>query len=158
VDDKIKLETLKSILDNAKAEYSIFTHDVSFTSAESGAKHFGISLAETTPTIILKAKDGYFAAIICGNTRISFKKLKQALGVSDISMADPQTVFNVTGAKIGEVSLVNSGLPTLIDHNVLKNENCYGGCGVPKTTLRINAHDLVKVTNAQILDFADVRS
>jgi len=157
MNDNEKLAALKNILDNAKAEYSIFTHDVSFTTAESGAKHFGISLAETTPTIILKSKDDYFAAIICGNTRISFKKLKQALGVSDISMADPQTVFNVTDAKIGEVSLINPTLTTLIDSNVLKNEYCYGGCSISKATLRINTRDLIKITNAQVLDFADIR-
>jgi prolyl-tRNA editing enzyme YbaK/EbsC (Cys-tRNA(Pro) deacylase) len=154
----IKLETLHNLLKNGHADYSILTDDCSIRSATSGAEQYGISLSETAPTLILKTKDSYIAAIICGDTRISFKKLRQILNIKDISMADPQTIFNITGAKIGEVSLVNPGLTTVIDTRVLQNKNCYGGCGVPKTTLRINTQDLVKATNAQIVDFTDPRS
>jgi prolyl-tRNA editing enzyme YbaK/EbsC (Cys-tRNA(Pro) deacylase) len=154
----IKLETLHNLLKNGHADYSILTDDCSIRSATSGAEQYGISLSETAPTLILKTKDSYIAAIICGDTRISFKKLRQILNIKDISMADPQTIFNITGAKIGEVSLVNPGLTTVIDTRVLQNKNCYGGCGVPKTTLRINTQDLVKATHAQIGDFTDPRS
>lgn len=156
--DSIQLNNLESLLKNQNVDYSIFTDNFSLETASDGAKHYGISLAETTPTLILKTKDKYYAAIICGNTRISFKKLKQALGVKDITMADPQTVLNLTGANVGEVSLVNREIITLIDNNVLKNKNCYGGCGVAKATLRINTHDLIRITNAQILDFTELRS
>jgi prolyl-tRNA editing enzyme YbaK/EbsC (Cys-tRNA(Pro) deacylase) len=154
----IKLEALHSLLKNENADYSVLTDDFSIKTATSGAEHYGISLNETTPTLILKTRDGYIAAIICGNTRISFKKLKQVLNLKDISMADPQTIFDITGARIGEVSLINPGLTTVIDANVLHNKNCYGGCGVPKTTLCINTQDLVRITNAQIFDFTDPRS
>lgn len=152
------LEKLNNLLQAEKANYTLYTHDTTFETAASGAQHFDISLGETTPTLILKTPNGYLAAIICGNARISFKKLKQALQVKDVSFADPETVFAITGAKIGEVSLINTGLPTIIDELVLQNKDCYGGCGVPKTTLRINTQDLLRITNAQIVDFTDVRS
>lgn len=153
-----KLESLVKLLQRENADYEIFSDDFTVATASSGAEHYGISLGETTPTLILKTKDGYFAAIICGNMRISFKKLKQALNLKDISMADPETILNLTGAKIGEVSLINPELTTIIDTNVLQNKNCYGGSGSPKTTLRINTQDLIKITNAQIFDFAELRS
>jgi Cys-tRNA(Pro)/Cys-tRNA(Cys) deacylase len=156
--DNLKLDQLDALLKSKNVDYVIFRDDFSLESAEAGAKHYGISLAETTPTLILKSKDQYYAAIICGNTRISFKKLKQALGVKEISMVDPQTVFQITGANVGEVSLVNAELITLVDNKVLSNENCYGGCGTPKSTLKINTTDLVNLTKAKILDFADPRS
>ena len=94
-----KLENLNSLLQREHADHSILTDDFSIETASSGAEHYGISLAETTPTLILKTKEGYSAVIICGNTRISFKKLKHVLNVKDISMDDPQTIFNITGAK-----------------------------------------------------------
>src|SRR5436190_11864518 len=112
------LQTLTNLLTAENADYSILKDDTTLTTASSGAEQYSISLNETTPTLILKTKDSYIAAIICGNTRISFKKLKQALDIKDISMADPQMILNITGAKIGEVSLVNPGLPTIIDSNV----------------------------------------
>ena len=148
------LQTLTNLLTAENADYSILKDDTTLTTASSGAQQYGISLSETTPTLILKTKDSYIAAIICGNTRISFKKLKQALNVKDISMA-PQTIFDLTGAKIGSVSLVNPGLTTVIDAHVLQNENCYGGSGVAQSTLKINTQDLIRITNAQIVDFAD---
>ncbi len=149
----MKLDNLRNLLQSEHADYSIHTHDFTIESAAMGAKHYGISLSETTPTLILKTNDGYMAAIICGNTRISFKKLKQALDVKDIRLADPKTVFELTGAKVGEVSLINPDLPTLIDKHVLQNQYCYGGSGVPKTTLKIKTQDLMRITNAQVLDF-----
>lgn len=152
-----QLEKINHLLKNEKADYSILVDDSTVETASDGAKRYGISLSETTPTLILKSKDKYYAAIICGNTRISFKKLKQALAVKDISMADPQAILDLTGSKIGEVSLINPGIATLIDNNVLKIKNCYGGIGVPKTTLRIDSHDLIRITNARVLDFTEPR-
>ena len=158
MNDNIQLNKLDDFLKSKNADYTIFRDDFSLENAADGAKHYGISLNETTPTFLLNAKDKYYAAIISGNTRISFKKLKQVLGVKEISMANPETVLNLTGAKVGEVCLINCELTTLIDQCVLKNINCYGGCGAPKSTLRINAQDLVRITNAQIIDFTEPRN
>jgi prolyl-tRNA editing enzyme YbaK/EbsC (Cys-tRNA(Pro) deacylase) len=158
MNDKEKLQHLDDVLKNAGADYSILMDDSSLKTALSGAQQHGITLQEPAPTLILKVKDSYIAVIISGNTRISFKKLKQILNVKDVSMADPQTIFELTGAKIGEVSLINAELPTLIDVQVLQNKSCYGGCGVPNVTLRINPQDLVKITKAQVADFTDPRT
>lgn len=156
--NEAKLSKLDNLLKNKNADYTIYKDSFNLESANEGAKHYGISLNETTPTIILKTKDKYFAAIICGNTRISFKKLKQALNVKDISMANPETVLNITGSNVGEVSLINVGMETLIDNNVTKNKNCYGGSGIPTTTLKINTIDLIRITNAKLIDFTEPRS
>ena len=73
-------------------------------------------------------------------------------------MADPETVITITGSKVGEVSLINDGIDTLIDSNVQNNKNCYGGCGVNKTTLRINTIDLIRITQAKLIDFTELKS
>ena len=155
---KNKLENLEDLLRKENVDYSILMDESTIATAMNGAQQYGISLSETTPTLILKTKDSYIAAIICGDTRIAFKKLKQLLNVKDISMATPQMIEEITDAKIGEVSLINPGLITIIDSNVLHNKNCYGGCGVSKATLCINTQDLIRITNAQVLDFSEKRS
>lgn len=156
-DNDLQLSKLDHFLKNENADYSIYQDSFNLESAEAGAKHYGILLNETTPTIILKTKDKYLAAIICGNTRISFKKLKQVLNVKDISMASPETVLNITGSKVGEVSLINNGIDTLIDNSIMQNKNCYGGSGISKTTLRINTMDLIRLTKAKLMDFTEPR-
>lgn len=146
---------LEKLLKEKKADYTIYTDRSTVRSAQEGADLYNIHLSETTPTLILKTKEKYYAAIICGNRRISFKKLKQALNVNSISMADPQTILALTGAKVGEICLINPDITTLVDIHVLENKNCYGGCGVPNKTLRINTQDLLRITNAEVLDFAE---
>ena len=153
-----KLENLNTLLKNEEADYSILTDSSTIETAAGGAQHYGISLSETAPTLILKTKDSSIAAIIAGTTRISFKKLKEVLQVKDVRMADPQAILELTGAQIGEVSLINPTLTTLIDLHVLQNKKCYGGCGVPKATLCIATQDLIRITNARIADFTELRS
>jgi prolyl-tRNA editing enzyme YbaK/EbsC (Cys-tRNA(Pro) deacylase) len=153
----LKLEELNKLLQSRDADYTIIDDNVSLKTASAGAEHYGISLQETTPTLVLKIDDEYIAAIICGNTRIVFKKLKQALQVKNITMANPQEVFAITGVQVGEVSLINPSLKTIIDSKVLENKNCYGGCGVLGKTLCIKAQDLMRITHAYVLDFAEVR-
>lgn len=151
----IQLEQLDKILKENNIDYSIYTDSFNVKSAQEGADLYNILLSETTPTLILKAKEKYYAAIICGNRRLSFKKLKQALKLQSISMADPQIILALTGARVGEISLINPGITTLVDIHVLENINCYGGCGVPNKTLRINTLDLIRITNAEVLDFSE---
>lgn len=154
--DSAALNKLEVFLKDNHADYKIYSDDLSVATAQVGAEHYGISLDETTPTLILKSKNKYYAVIICGSTRISFKKLKQALNIKDLSLADPETVLQLTGATIGEVCMINS-IETLIDEKVLANKDCYGGCGIPTTTLRINTQDLIRLTKATVLNFADPR-
>lgn len=150
-----QLDKLTKTLKENTADYSIYTDSSNVRTAQEGADLYKIHLSETTPTFILKTKEKYYAAIICGNRRISFKKLKQALNIQSISMADPQTVLALTGAKVGEISLINCDITTLVDIHVLNNKDCYGGCGVPNKTLRINTQDLIRITNAEVLDFSE---
>lgn len=150
-----KLDQLDKILKENNTDYSIYTDSVNVKSAQEGADLYNIHLSETTPTLILKTKEKYYAAIICGNRRLSFKKLKQALKLQSVSMADPQIILALTGARVGEISLINHGMTTLVDIHVLKNINCYGGCGVPNKTLRINTQDLIRITHAEVLDFSE---
>lgn len=147
------LDALENFLNEQKVDYSIYTDSRPIRSAQEGADLYNIPLSEATPTLILKANSKYYAAIICGNQRISFEKLKQTLALDSISLADPQTVLSLTGAKIGAVGLINEGISTLIDVHVLKNKSCYGGSGVPGKTLRISPKDLARVTQAKVLDF-----
>jgi hypothetical protein len=48
--ENIQLNTLDNLLKNTNADYTIFRDDFSLENAVEGAKHYGISLNETTPT------------------------------------------------------------------------------------------------------------
>lgn len=147
-----QLEKLKQILDEAGAQYEIFSHDETIVSASDGVESGFGSLEEMAPTFILNTERGYLTAIISGKTRLSYKKIKKALGLKNVSLASPEMVIQATGAQIGYVSLINPGLVTIIDPQVTNSPQVYGGCGIPRYTLCINPHDLIRITQAQVFD------
>ena len=150
-----RLDQLKQILKNANVNYEILTHDETIISAEDGVKSGIGNLAEMAPTMILETEKGFIAAIISGRTRLSYKKIKKMLGLKNISLAKPDEVLQVTGAEVGTVSLVNLELPTIIDSLIMDATFVYGGCGVPRHTLRIGPSSLITVTQAKVFDFTE---
>jgi prolyl-tRNA editing enzyme YbaK/EbsC (Cys-tRNA(Pro) deacylase) len=152
-----RLTALHTLLNYEKANYEIFKHAERLITATDGPNRGIGTMDESAPTFILKTKNGYIAVILKGNMRISYKKLKKSLGIKDISLASPEEVLQVTGSQIGAVSLVQTQLPTFVDQQLLNSEFCYGGCGIFYHTLKIRINDLIQITHATVLDFAEKR-
>ncbi len=151
--EQARLDRLRRILDAAGAEYAILVHAQAVSSAEDGFEQGFGSLAVMAPTFLLSSDRGWLCAIISGATRLAYKKLRQQLGLRNVALASPETVLHVTGAAVGTVSLVNPGLPVVVDARLAAMDTVYGGCGVPRHTLRIRVRDLIAVTQAQVFDF-----
>jgi Cys-tRNA(Pro)/Cys-tRNA(Cys) deacylase len=152
-----QIDQLRQTLDVAGIRYNILAHDITVVSADEGAKRGIGSLREMAPTFILKTEKGYLAAIISGESRLLYKKIKKQLGLKDVSLATPEQVEQVTGAQIGSVSLVNVGLPTIIDSRLVGMEFVYGGCGVCCHTLQIKVADLIELTKARVFEFTELK-
>lgn len=149
---------LRALLDPAGACYRILHHPETVASARDGADRGFGSLAQMTPTLILRSEYGYLAAIICGDTRLSYRKIKKHLGLRNVSMASPDQVLNVTGAAVGSVAMVNPGLRTLVDARVMEQAEVFGGCGIPNYSLAMGGADLARVTTAEVFDFTEARN
>jgi prolyl-tRNA editing enzyme YbaK/EbsC (Cys-tRNA(Pro) deacylase) len=146
---------LRGALEAAGVEYELIVHETTYHSAEDGAAAFGIDIAQMAPTLVLRTERGPMVATASGATRLSLRKLKQAMGLKNVSLAAPDEVHALTGAVPGVVPLVNPGLATLVDRRLLEQPWAYGGCGVPARTLKLRPVDLVAVAGAQVLDIAD---
>jgi len=146
---------LRQALDAAGVAYEVLAHEATLHRAEDGVAHFGVPLAQMAPTLVLHTERGPLAATVSGATRLSFKKIKKALGLRNVSLAPREEVVALTGAEPGVVALVNPGLATLVDRRLLEQPWAYGGCGVPARTLRMRPADVVAVTGAQVLDITE---
>jgi prolyl-tRNA editing enzyme YbaK/EbsC (Cys-tRNA(Pro) deacylase) len=104
-----RLTDLTRLLDASGARYEILIHDETIASAADGLAHGVASLSELAPTLILETEKGPIAAIISGETRLSYKKVKKHLGLKNVSLATREAVKDKTGADIGYVSLINPG-------------------------------------------------
>jgi Cys-tRNA(Pro)/Cys-tRNA(Cys) deacylase len=153
-----QLAALRALLDAAAARYRILGHDTTVHSARDGAAQGIGALAQMAPTLVLRCGQGYLAAIIGGDRRLSYRKLKKQLGVRDVSLVAPAEVPAITGAEAGAVSMVNPGLRTVLDTGLLAQDEVFGGCGVPRYSLALAPAELVRVTAATVLDFTEPRS
>ena len=152
------LDKLRTVCNHSNVDYELFKDKIPLKTATTGVVEYGINLYEAAPTLIIKADETIMAAIIRGDTRISFKKSKEFLKLTRLCLAKPEEIYNLTGSKIGNVSLINEGLKTLMDKKVLDNEYVYGGCGAPNHTLKIKVIDLIKTTNATVVDFTHLKT
>jgi len=142
------MEQLISVLNNQQIEYEILNHEKKIKSAQEGAEYFGIEIGQTAPTLILKTDKGYYSLILSGDYgRVDFEVLKNLLQIDEIKLAKPQEVEQVTGCKIGDVSLINPDLPTIMDRGLHRYPYIYGGAGVPQTTLKIRPQDVEQLNH-----------
>ncbi len=154
--DEERLRGLRQILETVGAHYEIFSHAETVLSAEDGVQQGVGRLDEMAPTLILETEKGLLAAILSGETRLSYKKIKKELGLKNVALARPERVYEATGAEVGTVCLINPGFLTVIDTQL--PDVVYGGCGIPRHTLCIHREDLIRVTQAFVFDLADTRS
>jgi prolyl-tRNA editing enzyme YbaK/EbsC (Cys-tRNA(Pro) deacylase) len=137
-----------SILDDFHAEYEIINHTKHLNSAQEGAEYFGIEIGQTAPTLILKTEKGFFSLILSGDHgRVDFDTLREKLSVEQVKLALPKEVERVTGSKVGSVSLINTELPTIFDHQLNRFQYVYGGTGLPQTTLKIRPSDVERIND-----------
>ena len=155
IQEPIRIVRLRETLNAARANYVIHAHVQTVQSAEDGVQQGFGGLANMAPTLILRADNSYLAAVIRGDTRIAYKKIKQALKIKNLRLAEPEGVKQVTDSEIGYVSLINPGIATIIDSRLMEMDTIYGGCGTPFYTLEIHPKDLMTLTQAQIFDFTE---
>lgn len=150
-----RLTALRSLLDGAGCRYEILAHETTVHSAEDGVARGMGALREMAPTFILRGDATFFAPIVSGATKLSYRKIRKALGLSNVSLASAESVFELTGSIVGTVSLVQRAVPTILDERLAVLSEGYGGCGVPGHTLRIRVEDLVRITRARVFDFTE---
>lgn len=139
------MEALLEVLAQHHADYAIIRHTPTLRSAQEGADYFGIAVGQTAPTLIVKSDKTYYAVILSGSHgRIDMNALEQLLHTGKLKLAKPEEVEQVTGSTIGSVSLINPGLPTILDRKLYGFPYVYGGTGSPGTTLKIAPEDLEK--------------
>jgi Cys-tRNA(Pro) deacylase len=125
----------------------VFRHTGQVTSLEQAAQERGQRPEQVVRSILFRVTEGEFImALAAGPAQISWKRLRQHLGQSRLTMATEDEVLSVTGYRIGTVSPF--GLPSpikiLIDPGVLKQEEISIGSGIRNTGILISTADLLR--------------
>lgn len=115
-------------------------------------KYFGLTLAESIPTLIMKTDSGFVAVLKKGDTKLDNNKLKKILNTQNLRMANDKEFEETTSVPVGAARVFNPGIKTLIDKSVFEKEFLNGGSGDFVHTFKYKASDLKKIPGNVVVD------
>lgn len=139
--------------------HTVFRHPQLVNSLEQAAEERSQRPEQVVRSILFRlGEDQYLMALVGGPAQISWKRLRQHLGQSRLTMASEEEVLAVTGYRVGAVSPF--GLPRpikiLVDPGVLAEEEISLGSGVRSVALVMKSADLLRaLEGAEVVELVE---
>tara|TARA_B100001741_G_scaffold32641_1_gene23312 strand:- start:212 stop:694 length:483 start_codon:yes stop_codon:yes gene_type:complete len=137
--------------------YKVIELDSSARTAKEAAKSLKTDVGSIVKSLLFRSQNNFFLCLVSGDKRCSLNKLKKIKNLKDISMANPQSVKEVTGFTIGGVSPIGhlEKIEIFIDNNLKRFEKIYAAAGHPHCVYKIDFENLIKITNGTVMDIAE---
>ncbi|HHY58213.1 MAG TPA: YbaK/EbsC family protein [Chloroflexi bacterium] len=141
-----RLPPVAAALDRLGIPYRLFTHAGPVESLEQAAHERGQRPGQVVRSILFRlAQDRFAMVLVAGPAQVDWKRLRQHLGQSRLTMASADEVLATTGYPIGAVGPL--GLPQplsiYVDDSVLAEAEISIGSGVRGTTVILQSADLL---------------
>jgi len=116
-------------------------------------KFLSIGPEKLVKTLIYQTEHGPIAALVRGDHDLNETKLRNVLNVQELTMADPETVSDVTGAPIGFAGAIGLKVRILADFAIKEMKNMVMGANKnDKHVLNVN-----EGRDFQVEQYADLR-
>ena len=126
---------------------------------ESAAQAVNAGAEQIIKSILFLVDDQPVLAIACGLSNIGRRAIADLYGVGKkrVKLASPEKVLDVSGYEVGAMPPFGHRQPlvTLIDRKVLDVSEAYAGGGAENTLVRLNPHDILRVTGAKVMDLLE---
>lgn len=116
----------------------------------------GVEPAAVVKTIVVRrGEQDYLFVLVPGDRTISWPKLRALLGVSRLSMPDPEQAKQATGYERGTITPFGSttAWPVIADEQ-MRGEITLGA-GEPGLAVAVDADDVIRVLGAQVADVTE---
>jgi len=117
--------------------------------------YLGLTLADGSATMIMRADDRFVAVVRRDDCRVDFDKVKKLLGVKTLRMANENEFVEVMNIPVGTARVYTPGLKTLLDKKLFEKEYLTGGSGSFTCSIRCRAEDYKKIPNSQVADVVE---
>ena len=102
-------------------------------------KFLSIGPEKLVKTLIYQTENGPIAALVRGDHDLNETKLRNVLNVQELTMTDPETVFDVTGAPMGFAGAIGLKVRILADFAIREMKNMVMGANKKdKHVLNVN--------------------
>ena len=148
-------EKARESLDREKIVYEVLEHKAVYTSEEA-AKVRGTQLKQGCKALICKADGSFIQVVVPGDKEIDLEKVKKELKLKDVNLANADDVKRIAGCSIGAVPPFGNlfGIKVYFDKKVQENDDVAFNAGLHTKSIRMKAHDLIRVTGGIVRDFA----
>ena len=139
------------------ASYKVMVLTSSARTAQEAAESLNTDVGSIVKSLLFKSENNFILCLVSGDRRCSLNKLKKIKQQKDISMANPQSVKEVTGFTIGGVSPIGhlKKVEIFIDNNLKRFQNIYAAAGHPNCVYKVNFENLLKMTSGKVEDFTE---
>tara|TARA_B100000676_G_C18006683_1_gene804172 strand:+ start:489 stop:971 length:483 start_codon:yes stop_codon:yes gene_type:complete len=158
--DLLNKEPVRRVQEKLKEfdqNYEVIVLDSSARTAKEAAENLKTDVGSIVKSLLFRSQNNFILCLVSGDKRCSLNKLKNIKKLKDISMANPQSVKEVTGFTIGGVSPIGhlEKIEIYIDNNLKRFEKIYAAAGHPNCVFEIDFENLSIITKGTIEDITE---
>jgi len=115
----------------------------------------GIELGQLLRTIVIRLAEGeYLFVLVPGGRQIDWPKLRAHLGLSRLSLPDQEEAKAATGYERGAITPFGSSRawPVIADESLVGLDRVAIGGGARGVNVHLTADDLLRATEAEVVD------
>ena len=136
--------------------HTVFRHEGNLSSLEQAAEERNQEPGQVVRSLLFReSKGSYLIVLVAGPDQIDWKKLRQHLGTSRVTMASRSEVLQVTGYELGAVAPFGlpQPIPILVDPSVLEQAEISMGSGIRNVAIILSSNDLLRaLPDAEIVE------
>jgi Cys-tRNA(Pro) deacylase len=122
------------------------------------ASEAGIELDKVTKALVLLDQDkNSILAIIPGNCKLNFSKVKEAVGAKKVRLVPFEEAENYSGYLPGATPMVchKIKMKVIFDKKLMRYHSVYGGGGERTKLLELKTEDIIRLNDAIIADITE---
>ena len=122
------------------------------------SKAANIDIKRLTKALVLLDQDKQpIMAIIPGDCKLSFSKLKEATNSKSVFLVKFENAEQYSGYPPGATPMIyhKQKMKTVIDEKLSKYETIYGGGGIRTKILELRTEDVIKLNSALVTDITE---
>ncbi len=156
--NRLNSEHLAEFVRSKQIQAQLVHIDVPTPTVESAAKAVGTNPDRVIKSLVFLVNGEPVLVIASGIQLVDRRIIARhfEVGRKKVKLADAQTVQDATGFEIGAVPPIGhlNPLMVLIDKRVLQYSTVYGGGGSIDVLLKLDPNDILKLTDATIIDLS----
>ena len=144
-------------LKSKRIQFKTIHLDETTRSAQDVERLYGCPLNQVLKTLVFVGETEAVLVVLPGDKRADIEKLKEITKQSNLRMAKPDEVEEITGYKIGGVCpfIIKRDIIKIIDERVFKRDIVNIGSGKAEIGIELNSRELRNVRNGIIAEITE---